>query len=275
MGISDRIRRQLFDGVNFTPQSEIIDTPSHLYMDSDQQLRMGLDSGVGVVPNVVAPQDSQVPLYDATLKLWKATAISKANVLSGSFLADDWTVDGDIASFTISHTLSTQSVDVTVFDISSGTPTETYVEVQPINNGTVKLNVAASATFPGIFLLTSITGVGAVGSFGGSTAVLITTMGNVFGATTINWGPTRFASVILTGETVLSLSDLGSTVCDKVVVKVSQDATGGRYLYWGSNVAWPNGYQPEGSLTANATDYFEFLWDGSIYTCTNLIQNAS
>ena len=279
MALSDRIKRQLFDGVDFVAQDATnVTTPAHLFMDTDQQIRMGVAGvygGLGVVANVIEPVDAQVPVYSSQRKVWESTAISTANVSTGTFLANQWTVDGDVATFTISHNMNTQNVDVTVFDTTSGVPTETYVDIQSTSTGSARLVIAASAVFPGIFVVTSITGSGAAASIGGGTAVRLLNLGNVSGETAVNWGQARLVSVTLTDDTVLNLAALGNTVADKVTVKVTQNATGGNFLYWSTNVKWPSGFQPDGTLDASATDYYEFLWDGSSFVSTDLIQNVS
>ena len=55
----------------------------------------------------------------------------------------------------------------------------------------------------------------------------------------------------------------------RVIVKISQDATGGRTFAWPSNAKFPGGTAPTVTPTANKTDIFTFISNG-----TNFYQEA-
>lgn len=281
MVLSDRIRRQLFDGLTFQPTDAPESAPDHLFVDSDLQIRMGVGAYIGYVPNVKDPQMADVPVYNADLKIWEPAPAAQANVAIGTFESSDWLVsnDGKSAYILIMHGLNTQSLNCSVFDTTSGVPTQTYVEEQAWSTSSMKLTVAAAAVFNGSYVFTVVsqsgvsfarsTASGGVG-LGGSI-----NLGDLTGETTITWGLNRCIKATLTGNTELWLETLGIST-DRVVLIIGQDSEGDRSLLWaGSNVKFSNGFQPESSLTPGAEDLYEFIWDGSSFICSNFVPNIS
>lgn len=61
---------------------------------------------------------------------------------------------------------------------------------------------------------------------------------------------------------------------DTYVLKISQDATGGRTIAsWGANIKFPGGVAPSISQGANKTDILTFFYDGTNYYLQSIQQN--
>ena len=279
MALTDRIRRQLLDGVTFIPKAVPESAADHLFVDPNLQLRLGHGSDIGHIPMVVNPITGSIPSYDSKNKVWVPLAVTQALVSTGTFLSGDWVVEGGVASIVFPHDLGTDQISITVFDLTTSIPTETYVDVQVSSTATIKLLVAPGAVFTGSYIIQVIAASGAVvgGGSGGGTAGAggILNYGAMTGTVVLDWGTNRVVKATLTGATTLSFDVLASLVADRTTLILSQDGQGGRLLTWGSGIKWSNGFQPDGTLTAGAADLYEFVWDGTYYTCVNLIQNIS
>ncbi len=96
---------------------------------------------------------------------------------------------------------------------------------------------------------------------------------SVTGAVTEDPNQGKYLRLTLTGDatlTLLSLTD--SDIAHDMTVEVSQDATGGHTLTWdSSNILFPGGMVPYVSSSANATDIYEFVWNGNSYVFKNYL----
>jgi hypothetical protein len=88
--------------------------------------------------------------------------------------------------------------------------------------------------------------------------------GNTASTYTINWDNGNIQKITLTGATSFSANSItdGTTY----ILKVQQDAVGGRTATWSSQFKWSNGTAPTLSVGANAVDIITFVaMDGVLY----------
>ncbi len=170
MALTDRIRRQLLDGATFISKDAPSSAPGHMFVDNDLQLRFGVGTDIGNVPNVVNPQMGDIPSYNSDTKTWAALPAANAKVNTGSFLSSEWTGGNEYDYIILYHTLDAQNVSVAVFDTASGVPVETHVEVQIWSNTTIRLSVASGSAFSGSYIMSVISSPGVVPSFGGTSS---------------------------------------------------------------------------------------------------------
>jgi hypothetical protein len=278
MAFNDRIRRQLLDGVTFTPKDVPSSAPEHMFVDADLQLRLGIGSDIAHIPVMVNPQMADIPSYNSNLKIWEAISSSQAAVVTGSFLATDWVIADGKASLSITHTLNTQNIQATVFDVATGVPVETFVEVQAYSTTSTKFVIAAGAIFAGQYMITVIKAAGSAisGSGSGSGSGGVLNMGAISGNVNLAWGTNRCIKATLAGDTSFAFDSFGTLAADRVTLTLSQDNTGNRLVTWsGTNIKWSNGFQPDSSMTSGAADLYEFVWDGANFVCINFIPNIA
>ncbi len=87
--------------------------------------------------------------------------------------------------------------------------------------------------------------------------------GNSGAALTIDWTLSNKSKATLTGNCTLTFTaPAGPT---NLVLKLTQDATGGRTVVWPATVKWPAGTAPTLSTGASKVDCFTFYYDGTNY----------
>jgi hypothetical protein len=92
----------------------------------------------------------------------------------------------------------------------------------------------------------------------------IAALGNITGATPINWSSGSVQSATLTGAVTLSFS--GAVAGQSVTLYLTQDATGTRTIAWPGSIKWAaGGVAPTISTTATYTDIISFFYDGTTY----------
>jgi hypothetical protein len=82
------------------------------------------------------------------------------------------------------------------------------------------------------------------------------------GATTIDLSAGNVADVTLTLSTVITLTN---PTVGTYVIKLIQDAIGGKVVSWPFNVLWSGGTPPTLTATANKTDVITLMYDGVNY----------
>ena len=84
------------------------------------------------------------------------------------------------------------------------------------------------------------------------------------GETTIDWGLSNKQSITLTEATNITFTN-PSSPCN-LLIKITQDVTGGRVATWASNVKWANGgIVPILSTAPNSVDIISLYFDGTDY----------
>ena len=83
---------------------------------------------------------------------------------------------------------------------------------------------------------------------------------------TLDWNNGNKQSLTMLGNLNLSLTAPTSGVTN-VLLRVVQDATGGRTITWPANVKWPGGVAPTLSTAANAEDIITCYYNGTNYYC--------
>jgi hypothetical protein len=96
--------------------------------------------------------------------------------------------------------------------------------------------------------------------------------GNSSTADTIDWKVGNKQKSTLTGNCVYTFTAPNGP-CN-VLLKVVQDATGGRTVTWPASVKWSEGVAPYLSTVANAVDIISFYFDGTNYYGA-LLRNCS
>lgn len=98
----------------------------------------------------------------------------------------------------------------------------------------------------------------------GGTLQSITPLGNLPNPTTIDWGAGNAAAMTFdpANETFIFTAP---TKPGWLLLKLTQDATGGRTVTWPGTVKWPGGTAPTLSTGANAVDIIRFYFDGTNY----------
>lgn len=89
-------------------------------------------------------------------------------------------------------------------------------------------------------------------------------LGNVSANITLDFNSGNYQRMVLTGTgftITLSNPKAGSIY----VVEIKQDGTGSRTFSWGGSILWVNGTTPTPTSTANKTDTYTFLYNGTNY----------
>jgi hypothetical protein len=96
-------------------------------------------------------------------------------------------------------------------------------------------------------------------------------LGSVSGSVTCDTSAGNECDMTLTGNvTSFTLQNSATpNAGQRVILKITQDATGGRTFAWPSNAKFPGGTPPTVTPTANKTDIFTFISNG-----TNFYQEA-
>lgn len=105
------------------------------------------------------------------------------------------------------------------------------------------------------------------GAFQGDKMVTASSVTTTWGASTL-FGHNMFRAV-LGGNPTLTITTNSSQVGRRITVIVVQDATGSRTVTWPANVKFAGSVAPTLTTTANKTDTFTFVYDG-----TNWIETA-
>lgn len=79
----------------------------------------------------------------------------------------------------------------------------------------------------------------------------------------INWNNSNKQLSTLTGNCTFTFVDPNGPT--NMLVRLVQDATGGRTVTWPASVKWPGGTAPTLSTAANAIDIVSFYFDGTNY----------
>ena len=87
--------------------------------------------------------------------------------------------------------------------------------------------------------------------------------GNSGTAATVDWNSGQKQRITLTNTSTLSFTDPPGA-CN-LMLKLIQDATGGRDVTWPANVLWSQGLTPNLTVNANAVDLVSFYFDGTDY----------
>ena len=87
-------------------------------------------------------------------------------------------------------------------------------------------------------------------------------------------GSIRNFKTTLTGTGTLAFSNIPAGVVSEILVKVTQDATGGRTLNFPAGTIWGGGAAPTPSSGANELDFYMFLIDDSGTVHGNVVGQA-
>jgi len=92
------------------------------------------------------------------------------------------------------------------------------------------------------------------------------------GATiTFNMATSPIHKVTLGGNRALADSNVATG--QGFIIILQQDGTGGRTVTWWGNIKWPEAVAPTLTTTPNRYDIFSFIYDGTNFYCTGIIQN--
>lgn len=80
---------------------------------------------------------------------------------------------------------------------------------------------------------------------------------------TVDWSRRRFNALTLTASATLSF--VSPPGADWLVLRVTQDATGGHGVIWPASVVWPSGAAPTVTVGAGAVDVIVFYCDGATF----------
>jgi hypothetical protein len=89
---------------------------------------------------------------------------------------------------------------------------------------------------------------------------------------TINWNAGNVQQLALTTNSTLAFSN-GQAGGEYTLI-LNQDGTGGRTVTWPSNVKWPGGIPPTLTGTASSTDTFSFVFDGTNYLGSSVLDET-
>ena len=87
--------------------------------------------------------------------------------------------------------------------------------------------------------------------------------GNSGTADTIDWNSGNKHKSTLTGNVTYTFTDTPGP--SNLIIRIVQDATGGRTVTWPAAVEWEGGTAPTITVTANAIDIISFYYDGTTY----------
>lgn len=89
--------------------------------------------------------------------------------------------------------------------------------------------------------------------------------GNSGTAKTISWANGNMQAVTLTGNVTFTFSAVSAGRAANLILRVAQDATGGRSVIWPAAVKWLGGTAAALSTNANVVDIVTFYFDGANY----------
>jgi len=165
--VNDRIRRNGFDGYVLIPQPmPTAETDNHVFIDQYNQLRLGQDGDYTIVPNVDNPETGNVIVYDSATKRWVSKPLAEAKIASGSFEASDWVAGDTVSTLAIEHNLGSEEFNISVFDTTSGIPTQTTVSVQAVSLNEIDFTIANGSVFSGKYYIIFMSTTGSVGTVG-------------------------------------------------------------------------------------------------------------
>jgi hypothetical protein len=155
---NDRVRRHLFDGVDFQPKAlPQIPVETQLMVNGQKKLMFGTSDGYFNIAGVVNPANADIPVYDALTKSWVGVESAEIKFSSGTFFTNDWLSGPDYDTLTITHNLDTQALEVVVWDKTQVVPSITTVDTDTPDVNTVILKIASGTGFNGVFLISEIT----------------------------------------------------------------------------------------------------------------------
>ncbi len=94
--------------------------------------------------------------------------------------------------------------------------------------------------------------------------------GNSGAAKTIDWNNGSNQKVTMTGDCTFTFTAPGSVA--RLLLQMTQDATGSRTATWPATVKWPTGTKPVLTTTpTTGTDFISCLFDGTNYYCTDML----
>jgi hypothetical protein len=91
------------------------------------------------------------------------------------------------------------------------------------------------------------------------------------GTTTIDWLNGYTQKMALSGSPTLAFSN--GVIGGVYMLAFTQDASGSRVATWPGDVRWPSDVPLALTTTANRTDYFGFIYDGTYYNGTAVATN--
>ena len=141
----------------------------------------------------------------------------------------------------------------------------------PIANPTFT-GTATAPTFSGAFV-----GSGAGLTLGTiSESFTIQNLGTVSAQIALTASAGRYVKMTLAANINLILNDGASTTAtEKVIIEITQDATGSRTIYWEAHKGFFSGMTPVLSTAPGAVDILEFIWNGSYWMLVNLASNIA
>jgi len=96
------------------------------------------------------------------------------------------------------------------------------------------------------------------------------------GTGTVSFATGDFQKVTLASSSTITLS--GATTGQSLIVKLVQDATGGRLVTWTAGtdtIAWLNGIAPTLTATPSKADIIGFIYDNGTYSQTGFAPNET
>jgi hypothetical protein len=152
-------------------------------------------------------------------------------------------------------------------DVAGGVAIGSYagVNAAPSNGLIISGNVGIGTTTPSYTLDVNGTIRSTAGIIISKDAVFAAEYdnGNSGTAITINWGNGNKQKVTLTANCTFTFTAPSGT-CN-LILRLIQDATGGRTVTWPAIVKWVNGTAPTLSTAANAVDIVSFYYNGTNY----------
>jgi hypothetical protein len=109
-----------------------------------------------------------------------------------------------------------------------------------------------------------------ISSSGGGGGIDAITTESAGANTTITTTNSAMHVLTMTGDLTATISDFNEAAkTHRFILKVVQDATGGRTLTIAGNVLFPGGIQPANSESTGAVDVYTFDWDGTNWLLVN------
>jgi hypothetical protein len=144
--------------------------------------------------------------------------------------------------------------------------TGTFTIASPNSNTDRTLDLPdASLTFAGINV---------VQSYSAAQRGTVSALGNQSGTITLNMATANNISMTLTGNSTLA-NPSNQTAGQSGAITITQDATGGRTLAFGSNWGFPGGTAPTLTTAANAVDVLVYYVESSSRITANLVGDVS
>lgn len=97
----------------------------------------------------------------------------------------------------------------------------------------------------------------------GQASVTEVALGNVTGATTIDWSTGNNQSMTLTGNASLTFTNPANA--GFYFLRITQGGGAGNLITWPSSTRWSSAVQPTLTLTIGKVDFISFYYDGTFY----------